>query len=183
MLLLLDCEFLSLIFIIIYVGAISVLFLFAIMMVETKSVNLYRNKVKYFPLAFIFSSIFTISLVSNVFLEESSYPFLDNLDDFNLSYYNWYSEIDTPSELNIFADVLYTYYVLQFLFVGLILLFALIAVVFLTDTSSKKIVKEINGVNFSEKKLNKKSLPKSQSLDKQLARNNVFLPHKTPNKK
>jgi NADH:ubiquinone oxidoreductase subunit 6 (subunit J) len=37
---LLECEFLALLFIIIYVGAIAVLFLFVVMMIHIKTVNL-----------------------------------------------------------------------------------------------------------------------------------------------
>ena len=38
----LECEFLSLLFVLIYVGAIAILFLFSIMMLEAKSKNLLK---------------------------------------------------------------------------------------------------------------------------------------------
>jgi NADH-quinone oxidoreductase subunit J len=44
---LLECEFLALLFIVVYVGAIAILFLFAIMMLESKFKNLSKNLFKY----------------------------------------------------------------------------------------------------------------------------------------
>ena len=49
-----ECEFLGLLFIIIYVGAIIILFLFSIMLLETKITNLIKNSVWYVPIGFIF---------------------------------------------------------------------------------------------------------------------------------
>lgn len=43
LLFLLNCEFLALIFITVYVGAIAVLFLFSIMMLDTKIKDLFKN--------------------------------------------------------------------------------------------------------------------------------------------
>ena len=50
----LECEFLGLLFIVIYVGAIIILFLFSIMLLETKMTNLIKNSVWYAPIGFIF---------------------------------------------------------------------------------------------------------------------------------
>ena len=47
LLFLMECELLALLFIVVYVGAIAILFLFAVMMLETKLVNLFNNKMKY----------------------------------------------------------------------------------------------------------------------------------------
>lgn len=47
---LLECEYVSLIFIIIYVGAIAVLFLFVVMMLDIKTISLVKDSLKYFPL-------------------------------------------------------------------------------------------------------------------------------------
>ena len=45
---LLECEYISLIFIIIYVGAIAVLFLFVVMMLDIKTIYLAKDSLKYF---------------------------------------------------------------------------------------------------------------------------------------
>ena len=68
--------------------------------------------------------------------------------------------------MEVFSTVLYTRFVTQFLFVGLILLFSLVAVVFLTETTTKKAVKDEGDNESSEKK---------QSLEKQVSREQSFL--------
>jgi NADH-quinone oxidoreductase subunit J len=62
-LLLLECEYISLIFIIIYVGAIAVLFLFVVMMLDIKVVHLTQDSLKYFPFGSFLGIIFLIELL------------------------------------------------------------------------------------------------------------------------
>ena len=57
LLLLLQVEFLGMIFIVIYIGAISVLFLFVIMMLNIRIIELKENLIKYVPLTLIIASI------------------------------------------------------------------------------------------------------------------------------
>ena len=54
----LECEFLALMLVIIYVGAIATLLLFVLMMLQTKLKNLSRNIIVYFPFGIIINSIF-----------------------------------------------------------------------------------------------------------------------------
>ena len=60
LLFLLEIEFLALIFVIIYVGAISVLFLFVILMLNLKITNATKDFFKYFPLLNFIGLIFLI---------------------------------------------------------------------------------------------------------------------------
>ena len=54
---------------------------------------------------------------------------------------NWYDLIDSISDIEVYGQVLYSYFVLQLLVVGLILLVVLIGVVYLTNNySSNKTV-------------------------------------------
>ena len=153
LLLLLECEFLALIFLVIYLGAIIVLFLFAIMMLESKFNNLSKNKIKYIPIGLFFSVCLCISLTNAfdlIFL--SNYYF----EYFYLNIYqNWYDLIDCISDIQVYGQILYSFYVLQFLISGLILLLMLIGVVYLTNSFY---VEQIN----------------SQSVFKQLSRNFKF---------
>lgn len=151
LLFMLECEFLALLFIIVYVGAIAVLFLFAIMMLESKLSNLSRNSTEYIPVAFIFCILFLIPLL------RISLKFIDNvcLNSFYLNkYQNWYDLIDSMSDIEVYGQVLYSYFVLPFLVAGLILLLILIGVVYLTNTFG--------------------SQQKDQSIFKQLSRNFNF---------
>lgn len=141
LLFLLECEFLALLFIIIYVGAIAILFLFAIMMLETKLINLNKNKIKYFPVGIIFFLLLLIplfSLINTYFGVDTS-----NYDNYSLNIYqNWYDLTDSTNDINTYAQVLYSYFVLQFLVAGLILLLILIGVVYLTNTFEKQTIQQ-----------------------------------------
>ena len=64
LLFILECEFIALLFIIIYVGAIAVLFLIVVMMLDIKTVNLTKNTIKYFPFGSFISIIFLFEILA-----------------------------------------------------------------------------------------------------------------------
>ena len=148
LLFLLECEFLALLFIVVYVGAIAILFLFAIMMLESKLVDLSKNTMKYAPVAFIFGLFLLLPLLNEISLNFKELCELNFLH----FYQNWYDLIDSMSDVEVYGQILYSYYVLQFLISGLILLLVLIGVVYMT-----------NQYNTNQKV--------DQSLIKQLSRN------------
>lgn len=153
LLFILECEFLGLLFIVIYVGAIAVLFLFAIMMLESKSIHLSRNIIKYVPVGFFFVLFLLIPL-----LNEISSQFDSNIiiNSFYLNkYQNWYDLVDSITDVEVYGQVLYSYFVLHFLIAGFILLLVLVGVVYLTN-------------NFNNEKV------LEQSTFKQLSRNSKF---------
>ena len=130
LLFMLECEFLALIFIVVYVGAIAVLFLFAVMMLDAKLQNLTRNVFRYLPVGFLFALGFLVPVLYQLSfgVNESTSLFIQS------SYTNWYDLLDSTSDVEVYGQVLYSYFVLQFLVVGLILLVVLIGVVYLTNT-------------------------------------------------
>lgn len=131
---LLECEFLGLLFIIIYVGAIIILFLFSIMLLETKITNLIKNSVWHVPIGFVFILFLLAPLffeISKCFSDKNSYYISKN---FYLNIYqNWYGLIDVSNDIQVYGQVLYSYYVFQFLITGLILLLVLVSVVSVTN--------------------------------------------------
>lgn len=136
LLLLLECEFLALLFIVIYVGAIAVLFLFAIMMLEFKLYNLAKNLTKYIPVGLVFGLILFIPL-----LQEVSNQFVTDVffDSFMYNkHINWIDLVDSITDVEVYGQILYSYFILQFLVSGLILLVVLIGVVFLTNSHNNK---------------------------------------------
>jgi NADH-quinone oxidoreductase subunit J len=132
---LLECELLAFLFIIIYVGAIAVLFLFAIMMLESKLNNLSRNTMKYIPIGFVFGILFLVPLLYGIYVNFDHNPYPDSF--YFHTYTNWYDLIDSVTDVEVFGQVLYTYFVLQFLVAGLILLLVLIGVIYLTNNFNK----------------------------------------------
>lgn len=142
LLFLLECEFLALLFIIIYVGAIAILFLFAIMMLETKLINLKRNTIQYFPVGLIFFFFLLIPLFS-IINKHFSNSGIIGLDNFYLNtYQNWYDLIDSTYDISVYGQILYSYFVLQFLIAGLILLLILLGVVYLTNSFKKHTIQQ-----------------------------------------
>jgi NADH-quinone oxidoreductase subunit J len=137
LLFLLKCEFLSLIFILIYVGAIAILFLFVVMMLDLKMSNKKETTLKYFPFGFIIGTVFLTEIVLVIGETFKSNPYKDSvLSNF---YINWFDKIDVFTEIQAIGQVVYTQYVLQFLVAGNVLLLATLAAVVLTmNMESKK---------------------------------------------
>ena len=128
LLFLLRCEFLALMFIVIYVGAIAILFLFVVMMLDLKTVNLRKDSLKYFPFGLLICGLF----LSEILIILKKTFILNSYTSVDTSYFNWYDRIDSVTEIQAIGQVLYTQYVLQFLIAGSVLLLATVAAVMLT---------------------------------------------------
>lgn len=127
LLLLLGAEFLSLMLIIVYVGAIAVLFLFVVMMLNIKLNYPKIQSLFILPIGF---SIFIVlhSQISIYISEFNSIKF--QLKELKLI--PWSLENDNMNNIKIIGNVLYTDYCSLFLLCGLILLVAMIGVIVLT---------------------------------------------------
>lgn len=160
-------EFLAIMLIIIYVGAITVLFLFVIMMLDVNVlIDKNNNNYGYLPIIFLISFIFfleTFVMFSKAF---TSYQHLLNNSFFNkevhtLFYFkdsmkgifrlfidikpfvkNIITYIDTITNIETIGQVLYSYYSFFFLVAGIILLIALIGAITLTKKDKKKNFKQ-----------------------------------------
>ena len=136
LLFLLKCEFISLIFILIYVGAIAILFLFVVMMIDLKDYNLKKDVLKYFTFGLFFGVVFLLEIflvIEDTFtLNSYNNSIIDNF------YVNWYDKLDIFTEINLLGQVIYTKFVLQFLIAGNVLLLATLAAVVLTINTDQK---------------------------------------------
>jgi len=135
-LLILEREFLALSFLIIYVGAISILFLFVIMMLDIKVVNSTKDLLKYFPIGSLIGVIFFFEIfyiIFNTFVLNSY-----SNGDFSNFHINWYKKIDFITDITALGQIIYTHYVIQFLLAGIILLLSVIAAIILTKDNIKK---------------------------------------------
>jgi heme/copper-type cytochrome/quinol oxidase subunit 2/NADH:ubiquinone oxidoreductase subunit 6 (subunit J) len=127
-------EFLAIMIIIIYIGAIAVLFLFVIMMIDIKLIELYSTMLNYIPIG-IFLLIFLCS----------QFIFFFNFFDFliftknNVYYIDWLNFfIFNFNNIHLLGLFLYTYYFLAFLFCSLLLFIATIGAILLTFISFKQ---------------------------------------------
>jgi len=126
-LLLLTVDFLGAIFIVVYVGAIAVLFLFVVMMLNIKLTQLTERLVGYYPFCcfLVFSFFFYVWFV----LKDTIM-----LDSFNALFFENQFIILTESDDLIFgiASVVYTHYGYVFILAGFVLLLGMVGSICLT---------------------------------------------------
>lgn len=138
-LLLLECEFFAFIFLTIYIGAIAVLFLFVVMMLNTKFIMVSRRKTtKYLIFGVLIGFnfvVFGFDLIDTLFCD---FQVFEQNPELFLNYKIDYHIEDNIQEIGVLGQVLYTHFVLQFLVSGLILFLAVIGVVGITMDYSKK---------------------------------------------
>jgi len=123
--LLLDVEFMAVVLIVVYCGAIAVLFLFVCMMLDIKLEERHEvDIVSYLPVSFLIMSLFILLIGSSLYLNYSSV---------NLAFIEWVDVTLAPS-VNILAlgQLLYTYHFIFFLLCGFILLQAMLGSIHLT---------------------------------------------------
>ena len=121
---LLGAEFLAMILVIVYVGAVAVLFLFVVMMLDINFIKLREGFLQYLPFGLLLGIVLLTELAI-IF-------FSDKLTDMNLVEYNKlpsFKEIENTKDIGL---VLYTDYFYLFQLSGLILLVAMIGSIVLT---------------------------------------------------
>jgi NADH-quinone oxidoreductase subunit J len=118
---LLGVEFLALLFMIVYVGAIAILFLFVVMMLNIKLEELKDNATRYVPIGLIIGLVFIVEVL---IILESDISFVAPLDaPFNFL---------PLSNIQTIGQILYTDYWLLMIVASLILLVAMIGAIVLT---------------------------------------------------
>jgi NADH-quinone oxidoreductase subunit J len=133
LLFLFENEFLALFFLIIYLGAIAILFLFVVMMLDIKYRDLKTSRL-YLPVGALVGITLLVEIygaLSKVFSSDTNISKLEHN-----SYVNWYDNLDALSDIYVLGQIFYTHYVLQILMAGLILYLAVIGVAFLTVKSA-----------------------------------------------
>ena len=130
-------EFLALVFIMVYVGAIAVLFLFVVMMLNIKVTN-NKGVISLFTIS-IFLGAFGLLVFVYTVVEQSFFgfkdPFFFDFPEkvlFGSIPLNVNNNIDCLSNIDVLGQVLYNYFTPCFLIAGLILLLAMIGAIVLT---------------------------------------------------
>jgi len=125
--LLLEAEFLAIILVLVYVGAVMVLFLFVVMMIDIKQQSIQKNpKTKYFSLGIVVALGLLIE-----FLIMLSGDFSDNAISMTFD--------SADSNTHSIGSILYTEYILAFELASVILLVAITSAITLTLRKRKKI--------------------------------------------
>ncbi len=120
LLVLIGAEFLAMLLVVVYVGAVAVLFLFVVMMLDVDFAQLKRGTLQYWPFALLVGAILLaqLGLVSSAGLDlETSGPD---------------ASPGAPTNAEAIGRVMYTDYLLLFQLAGIILLVAMIGAIVLT---------------------------------------------------
>lgn len=133
LLLCLEVEFLAFSFVIVYVGAIAILFLFIVMMLDIKIGDNSFDLLRYGPLSYFISFIFLLELTKSLSFFSNTFLLT------NHAWISWFSEIDSISNIQILGQLLYTYYFVFLLIAGFILFIAVLGALMLTLTLNKRI--------------------------------------------
>jgi NADH-quinone oxidoreductase subunit J len=128
LLILLEVEFLAMMFLVVYVGAIAILFLFVVMMLNIKLVELQENLVRYLPIGALIGFIFLVEVF--LVLDQN----LVSAPDFNntVTFVYWPSEVINMTNIEALGTLLYTHYFYLFLVASMILLVSMIGAIILT---------------------------------------------------
>jgi len=148
--LLMNAEFLAMTIVIVYVGAIAVLFLFVVMMLNISESEIKEGFLKYFPFGLILIAIFITELF--LIFNFDNFPVPENVKiDIN--------EIDLieASNTKLIGLFLYTDYFIIFQISGFILLLAMIGAIVLAKSDEDKI-KSTSSI--SQKKVKKEDIIK-----------------------
>ena len=125
----LEVEFLAFSFLIIYVGAIGIFFLFVIMMINLKFWDNSPDILNYGSIGYFISFLFFIE-ITLPFIKVFKTSSLINFS--NYFWINWFTEIETFSNIQAIGQLLYTFYFLFFLIAGFILFIAVVGALMLT---------------------------------------------------
>ena len=124
--LLLNAEFLAIALVLVYVGAVMVLFLFVVMMLDINLATLREGFARYFPLGIVIALLMVIAMGMVV-----------GSDYFSSDTYKQMSISATQSNTKLLGLAIYTDYLYQFEIAGAILLVAIIAAISLSMSKSK----------------------------------------------
>ncbi len=119
---LLEAEFLAIVLVLVYVGAVMVLFLFVVMMLDISSESLKDNFARYLPVGLMLGLIVVIEIVHVVWYRSQDV----------LSVSMPQSNSETYSNTKALGGLLYTEHVYAFELAAVILLLAIVAAISLT---------------------------------------------------
>ena len=120
-----NAEFLAMVVLIVYIGAVAVLFLFVIMMLDINIAKLRQTFLNYLPIGLLVGFIILLELIYVV--SQSKLNFTETISTNNNNISN--QMLDNTKAI---GNILYTDYFLLFQISGIILLVAMIGAIFLT---------------------------------------------------
>ena len=156
---LLGAEFLAMILIVVYVGAVAVLFLFVVMMLDINFIKLREGFLQYLPFGALLGIVLVIEL-GILYLTDTSSNISSSLSSLE-------SSINELENTKMIGQILYTKYFYLFQICGIILLVAMIGSITLTLREKEGVKKQnINEQNYldSSKAIEKKKIKLGEGI-------------------
>jgi NADH-ubiquinone oxidoreductase chain 6 len=152
-LMLLGISFIGLSYILVYVGAVSILFLFILMLINIRVSELVSNTSNSLVLGILVIYIFFtnieyiiqyVSEMEGVYLIPNFNMFLNNYDYSNITLKNsvavyWDGNLSQISHISTIGNIIYTNYFIWLILSSIILLLAMIGAIIITITDNKAV--------------------------------------------
>ena len=137
LLILLGVDFFAMVFLVVYVGAIAVLFLFVVMMLNIKLAEISEKKLRYLPIGGFLGLLFLGEMV--LIVNNDLIPWLGSSELWTSMpqtnpgpWTSWAQLLEAVTPLESVGALLYTYYFYFFIVASLILLVAMLGAIVLT---------------------------------------------------
>lgn len=131
LLIMLGLDFFAMIFLVVYVGAIAVLFLFVVMMLNIKLAEINEKRLRYLPIGGFLGILFLLEIF--VIVDNDLIPILqDTTGKVPISFTQWAILKESANNISALGGIIYTYYFYFFCMASLILLVAMIGAIVLT---------------------------------------------------
>ena len=153
---LLRAEYIAMTLVIVYVGAVAVLFLFVVMMLDINFAELRQGFLRYLPMGLSMAGIVLFELLF-IFYVSLSKP----TDIVRARQY--IPDSSEMSNTHAIGNVLYTYYLYPFQLAGIILLVAMIGAITLTLRSRPGVRKQVISKQLARKREDSVAIVKVQS--------------------
>jgi len=135
LLILQEVEFLAILFMIVYAGAIAILILFVVMMLNIKLVELVDNTTRYVPIGFIIGVVLLTQLWIIVEKEiPNNWAGINQID--------FVHALSKKTNIESLGEVLYTEYYIYFIISSLVLLVAMVGAIILTLSHEEEVKRQ-----------------------------------------
>lgn len=133
-------EFIAILLVLVYVGAIAVLFLFVIMLLNIRLIELNLFNINYKFIVFFYSFFFLLQIIFILSFKTGSFNFINF--DLNTIDFFWLNSLDFTSNIEVIGILLFKIFYYYFFFLSLILLVALLGTIILLVPSSNESLKQ-----------------------------------------
>lgn len=132
LMLIVGAEFIAMLLVIVYVGAVAVLFLFVVMMLEVDFAALRKGAVQYLPFGLLLAAVIAAELILA----------LGSWSAGSIGGARTAPVVASASNIQAIGQLLYTKYVFVFELAGLVLLVALIGAIVLTNRKRSNVLRQ-----------------------------------------